>query len=414
MGVASFYGAASLSSLELTNGLTIVAVNAFASDSVIPTPLASVVIPSTLTSIGAYVFSYCSSLRYVKFTNGLQIIGLGMFYSSNSLYSIVIPCTITSMGNFAFSYQSFLSSVVFSVGLTMLGSGGFYQPYSSSWSSIVVPSTITSLGDGVFAGILTTKVVLTNGLTIIGVGMFDAFNDSTILTNINIPSTVTTIGNLAFYYCTVLTSVTLYEGLKVIGYKAFGFTSLPTVIIPSSVTYIGNDAFNGIQLLSSLTLYAGLFKIGTQAFYGCNSLTTLSLPTTVAYIGPRAFTSLNMSTLFIPSSVNRIGSEAFSSCYNLKCVSWGGNIINNPTDIFLNSPNKKDCSYFSFSPSMSPTVSPTFEPTMEDITDIFAGLGGLITLGCKGQYGACALSNSCCRRLCGPILPNYPSNVCII
>ena len=70
---------------------------------------------------------------------------------------------------------------------------------------------------------------------------------------INIPSTVTSIGERAFDDCTNLTSITLPSGLTSIGDLAFaGCTGLTSITIPSSVTSIGFWAF--VNWTSSQTI----------------------------------------------------------------------------------------------------------------------------------------------------------------
>jgi len=73
------------------------------------------------------------------------------------------------------------------------------------------------------------------------------------LTSVTIPSSVTTIGDLAFCGCSSLTSVT----------------------IPSSVTTIGNQAFSYCSSLTSVTIPSSVTTIGSQAFSHCDSLTTV-------------------------------------------------------------------------------------------------------------------------------------------
>ena len=72
--------------------------------------------------------------------------------------------------------------------------------------------------------------------------------------NTIIPSSVTSIGNGAFYYCSGLTSV----------------------IIPNSVTNIGNNAFYYCSGLTSVTIGNSVTSIGNYAFYNCTSLTSIT------------------------------------------------------------------------------------------------------------------------------------------
>lgn len=69
----------------------------------------------------------------------------------------------------------------------------------------------------------------------------------------SIPSSVTKIGDYAFYNCTNLTSIEL----------------------PSGVTEIGDYAFYNCTNLSSLTLPSGVKEIGFSAFWYCTGLTSI-------------------------------------------------------------------------------------------------------------------------------------------
>ena len=82
-----------------------------------------------------------------------------------------------------------------------------------------------------------------------------------------IPDSVTRIGDLAFYDCTSLTSVT----------------------IPNSVTSIGSGAFSGCHGLTSVTIPGSMKSIGDWAFEYCTSLTSVTIPDSVTSIGKASF-----------------------------------------------------------------------------------------------------------------------------
>ncbi len=68
------------------------------------------------------------------------------------------------------------------------------------------------------------------------------------MTSVEIPDSVTTIGDQAFCKCESLTSVTISDSVTSIGGKAFhGCDSLTDVTIPASVTSISKSAFSGIE-----------------------------------------------------------------------------------------------------------------------------------------------------------------------
>ena len=97
--------------------------------------------------------------------------------------------------------------------------------------------------------------------------------------NCNIPSSVTSIGDWAFYGCTGLTSITIPSSVTSIGDGAFSdCTGLTSITIPSSVTSIGDYAFSDCTGLTSITIPSSVTSIGDWAFYGCKGLKSVRAP----------------------------------------------------------------------------------------------------------------------------------------
>ncbi len=64
------------------------------------------------------------------------------------------------------------------------------------------------------------------------------------ITELNLPDSVTFIGEQAFMYCEKLNDIYLYGNITKIEVNAFnGCMSIPLLMIPKSVNYIGFDAF---------------------------------------------------------------------------------------------------------------------------------------------------------------------------
>ena len=149
----------------------------------------------------------------------------------------------------------------------------------------------------------------------------DAFNGESSLKSVEIPNSVTEIGNLAFA-CTSLKSIELPDSVTEIGEYAFSrCTSLKSIEIPDSVTEIGDGAFSRCTSLKSIEIPSLVTEIGNCVFEACKSLKSIELPDTVTEIGDGAFYGCtSLKSIEIPDSVTEIGGGAFAECTSLKKV----------------------------------------------------------------------------------------------
>ena len=170
------------------------------------TPLTSITIPQSVTTIGKWAFAYCQSLTNVMVPNAVTNIGEGAFAGCISLNSITV-------GPLNSKYRS-AEGALFNHDVTTLitcpaGQTGRYR----------VPSTVTNIDTG-------------------------AFNDCVWLTNVIVTSAVSRIGDYAFSWC----------------------TNLPSIILPSSVTSIGAYAFTGCSQLFEAYFLGSPPSVGERAF----------------------------------------------------------------------------------------------------------------------------------------------------
>lgn len=127
----------------------------------------------------------------------------------------------------------------------------------------------------------------------------NVFKAKTSLVDVDLPDSVTSIGQYSFMNCTKLESISLPYGLKTIGYGAFnGCTNLTSLKLPNTVTTLGTNSFKGCTSLKSVSLSNSMTAIGNSVFANCTSL----------------------ESVIIPSSIKTINANAFSGCTSLTTI----------------------------------------------------------------------------------------------
>ena len=126
------------------------------------------------------------------------------------------------------------------------------------------------------------------------------------------------------------TSVTIeatYEGVAVtkIGDEAFKNSTITSIEIPDSVTVIGNSAFYGCADLTAVVIPDGVESIGDRAFQDCNGLVEVVIPDSVTSIGASAFEMcLGLKSVVIGKNVTSIGDGLFDYSSCLSSITFNG------------------------------------------------------------------------------------------
>lgn len=154
IGNFAFTFCQSLASITIPSGITSVGINAFQNCS----SLTSIVIPSEMTSIGNASFYNCNSLARVTIPSGITAIGDNTFNGCYSLASIVIPSGVTSIGTYAFFNCYSLAIVTVPNGVTSINNNAFNSCYGVAEYHIK-PTTPPTLGTTVFSNIQSDCVI---------------------------------------------------------------------------------------------------------------------------------------------------------------------------------------------------------------------------------------------------------------
>ena len=87
-------------------------------------------IPNSVTSIGSFAFSYCTSLTSITIPNSVTNIGVNSFEECTSLTSVTIPDSVTSIGGWAFDGCRSLTSLTIPKSVTSIDRNVFYNSTS--------------------------------------------------------------------------------------------------------------------------------------------------------------------------------------------------------------------------------------------------------------------------------------------
>ena len=194
-----------------------------------------------------------------------------------------------------------------------------------SLSEIVIPSSVTSIGDSAFSGCYSlSEIVIPKSVIGLNGNPFANWDGKLECLSPNIVYEDDILFNkdksriISFRNQNIETYV-IPSSVTIIGDSAFSWClSLSEIVIPSSVTSIGKGAFSDCCSLSEVVIPSSVTSIGKGAFLCCRSLSGIVIPSSVTSIGDSAFSGCySLSEIVIPSSVTSIGDSAFSGCYSL-------------------------------------------------------------------------------------------------
>ena len=191
--------------------------------------LASITIPSGVTSIGNYAFTNCDSLTDITIPNGITNIGTYVFYCCYALANNTIPSGVTDIGAKAFYYCYSLASITIPSVVAYIRTGAFQN--CTSLANITIPSGVTSIETNTFYGCCS-------------------------LVNITIPSEVTSIKKSAFQSCYGMAE---YHFLPIIP-PTLEATSAFSSIQSDCIIYVPSESLEAYQTATNWSTYASYMR----------------------------------------------------------------------------------------------------------------------------------------------------------
>lgn len=319
--------------------------------------ITSVVIPSSVISIGESIFSGCTSLAKITVSpdnkNYSSVDGV-LFNKDMTILirypegaadsSYVVPNSVVEIYSNAFIGCNFIKSITLSKGLKKIYDGTFAN--LTNLENVFVQEGVQHIGNRTFENCSRLKQISLpeslisigsvykgnpNDLSAFEYGQYGrTFYGCISLEEVKIPDNVEIIGYSTFYGCTSLSKVKLSKKLKEIAENTFyGCSSLKNIIIPKGVLEIGYSAFENCTSLENIELPDGLTAIGISvdhyfhtsgcySFAGCTSLKEVVIPDSVTGIGSRAFSGCtSLSKVKLSNNLAIIDEGTFSGCTSL-------------------------------------------------------------------------------------------------
>ena len=345
------------------------------------TDLRTVMIPDSVEKIEFEAFYNCINLKIVDLSSNLTTIGYDVFGNCKSISKIEIPKSLkkfdgtwgrgTNLSYGAFGGCSNLKTVNFEAGSAIVCAALFMG--CDGIEEIELPDTITEIGDSAFKSCKNlNKVIIPESVTKID---GDAFAECSGLVDIKMHEGINTIGSRAFYKCDRLLDIVIPDSVEKIEFEAFrGCDKLENIKLSENLTIVGYGVFGDcksiskIEMPKSLKKFDGTWGRGTNlsygAFGGCSNLKTVNFEAGSTIVCAALFMGCDgIEEIELSDTITEIGDSAFKNCKNLDRIT-----MNNGIEI-LESSAFEDC--FSLTTINIPnTVKAISNSTFQDCTSL--------------------------------------------
>ena len=270
--------------------------------------ITSVILSSTIESIGAEAFYGCKNLTSVNIPARTSTIGKAAFSGTN-IEEIIIPDTVTVIEENVFASCKNLKSITVGRAVERVKPGAFES--CDSLSALYIYDVAKWCGvefDSYYDNPLFYATKL--------------YVDGELVKKLEIPETVTAIKDHTFFRCTNVENIVFLGNVEKIGDYAFtSCVSLKSINLPQTLTTIGHAAFSNCKSLTEITIPSSVNSLGSYAFNLCASLKTVTIDADINTIPESAFAGCtSISELTVPSSVKAVEANAFAECEKIRKI----------------------------------------------------------------------------------------------
>lgn len=203
----------------------------------------TVVVPDSVTEIGAACFSGDNYLVSLKLPDGLKRLPPASLESCMRLYDFDLPQSLEKIYSSVFEFNYYLTHLTLPSSLTEIEQLNFIGLYGLQSLTLAEDNAAFKLDE-------------TNGLlmTADGTRLLHCFSDIVPAEEIILPEGLKTVDPFAFHYDYDVKRIVLPEGVEAIGAMAFAMCpNLTEIVIPASVTDIG--AMDGLDGRTGIISY---------------------------------------------------------------------------------------------------------------------------------------------------------------
>ncbi len=322
-------------------------------------------IPATVTTIGAYAFSYCQSLTSLDVSqSSVETVESNAFRYCDKLTTLEFPSTLKKIREYALRSCTALETVALGNSLEEIEGYAFYG--CSKLNGVVLPDTCQSIGNYCFysCGSLT-DVDLGEGLLYI---RYESFYNCRNLKSISLPDSLQSIESYAFEY-TGLESIKIPDSLTSMGTSVFnGCNSLKTVVWGSGMNSIPGSTFSGCTAMEAMDIPSTVTSVSDYAFSGCTALADVTFNEGLTYIGSYAFNGCTaLKSVSLPESLKTLGGNAFNNCNSLESFYAGKNITTLPVSVLSSDTALKEINVSAENESFSSVDGVLFNKAVTEI-----------------------------------------------